>query len=145
MVMVPYKGGGPAMTDVIGGQIPVMFSSVTQVLPHVRNNRLKVLGVGAAKRTSALPDVPTVAEAGFPGYEMAVWWGIVVPAGVPAPVQNRLGSEINAILKDPETIKRLRNDAAEPRIVRPAELRKLIHNDLKKWSDVAKQANIRVQ
>lgn len=145
MVMVPYKGGGPAMTDVIAGQIPVMFSSVTQVLPHVRNNRLKVLGVGATKRTSALPDVPTVAEAGFPGYEMAVWWGIVVPHGVPAAVQNRLRNEINAILKDPETVKRLRNDAAEPRIVMPAEMRKLIRNDLKKWSDVAKTAGIRVQ
>lgn len=145
MVMVPYRGGGPAMSDLIGGQIPVMFSSVTQALPHVRAGRLKVLAVGAVKRTSVLPDVPTVAEAGFPGYEMYVWWGIVVPAGAPAPVRNRLQSEITAVLKEPETIKRLRNDAAEPRIIAPAEIRKLIRNDLKKWSEVAKRAGIHVQ
>jgi tripartite-type tricarboxylate transporter receptor subunit TctC len=145
MVMVPYKGGGPAMTDVIAGQIPVMFSSVTQVLPHVRNNRLKVLAVGAAKRATPLPDVPTVAEAGFPGYEVYVWWGIVVPHGVPAAVQNRLRSELNAILQDPETKKRLLMDAAEPRTISPAEFRKMIHNDVKKWSDVAKKAGIHVQ
>jgi tripartite-type tricarboxylate transporter receptor subunit TctC len=145
MVMVPYKGGGPAMTDVIAGQIPVMFSSVTQVLPHVRNNRLKVLAVGAAKRATPLPDVPTVAEAGFPGYEVYVWWGIVVPHGVPASVQNKLRSEFNAILQDPETKKRLLMDAAEPRTISPAEFRKMIHNDVKKWSEVAKKAGIHVQ
>lgn len=145
MVMVPYKGGSPAMTDVIAGQIPVMFSSVTQVLPHVRNNRLKVLAVGATKRAAPLPDVPTVAEAGFPGYEVYVWWGIVVPHGVPAAIQNKLRTAINAILEDPETKKRLLMDAAEPRIIPPAEFRKMIHNDVKKWTDVAKTANIHVE
>jgi tripartite-type tricarboxylate transporter receptor subunit TctC len=145
MVMVAYKGGGPAMTDVIAGQIPVMFSSVTQALPHIRNDRLKALAVGAAKRTTALPDVPTVAEAGYPGYEHYVWWGIVVPHGVPASVQNKLRNELTAILKDPETKKRLLMDAAEPRIMAPAEIRKLIHSDVKKWKDVAKSAGIKVQ
>jgi tripartite-type tricarboxylate transporter receptor subunit TctC len=145
MVMVPYKGGGPAMTDVIAGQIPVMFSSVTQVLPHVRNNRLKVLAVGAAKRATPLPDVPTVTEAGFPGYEVYVWWGIVVPHGVPAALQNKLRNELNAVLQDPETKKRLLMDAAEPRTISPAEFRKMIHDDVKKWSDVAKKADIHVQ
>ena len=80
LVMVAYKGGGPAMIDVMAGQIPVMFSSVTQVLPHVRSGKLKVLAVGAATRTPALPDVPTVIESGYPGYEVYVWWGIVAPA-----------------------------------------------------------------
>jgi tripartite-type tricarboxylate transporter receptor subunit TctC len=79
MVMVPYKGGGPAMIDVMAGNMPVMFSSVTQALPHVRNDRLKLLAVGAAKRSPAVPDVPTVIESGFPGYEVYVWWGIVAP------------------------------------------------------------------
>ncbi|HEX6003141.1 MAG TPA: tripartite tricarboxylate transporter substrate binding protein [Burkholderiales bacterium] len=145
MVMVPYKGGGPAMTDVIAGQVPVMFSSVTQVLPHVRNNRLKVLAVGAEKRAAPLPDVPTVAEAGFPGYEVSVWWGIVVPHGVLAPVQNKLRKELTAILQDPETKKRLLMDAAEPRIMAPAEMRKMIHNDVRKWTEVAQTAGIKVQ
>src|SRR5512146_1368554 len=75
LVMVPYKGGGPAMIDVMSGQIPMMFSSLTQALPHIRSGKLKVLAVGAAKRNAAAPDTPTVAEAGFPGYEMYVWWG----------------------------------------------------------------------
>ena len=145
MVMVPYKGGGPAMMDVIAGQIPVMFSSVTQVLPHVRNERLKVLAVGADKRAAPLPEVPTVAEAGFPGYEVYVWWGIVVPHGVPAAAQNKLRSELTAILQDPETKKRLLMDAAEPRTLSPAEFRKLIHHDVKKWTEVAREAGIRVQ
>ncbi|HET6491798.1 MAG TPA: tripartite tricarboxylate transporter substrate binding protein [Burkholderiales bacterium] len=145
MVMVPYKGGGPAMTDVIAGQIPVMFSSVTQALPHIRNHRLKALAVGASKRTSALPDVPTVIEAGFPGYTHYVWWGIVAPHGVPARIQNKLRSELNAILQDPETTKRLQMDAAEPRTISPAEFRKMIHNDVKKWTDVARTAGIHVQ
>jgi tripartite-type tricarboxylate transporter receptor subunit TctC len=145
MVMVPYKGGGPAMTDVIAGQVPVMFSSVTQVLPHVRNNRLKVLAVGADKRAAPLPDVPTVAESGFPGYDVSVWWGIVVPHGTPAPAQNRLRKELTAILKDPETKKRLVTDAAEPHIMTPAEMRKLVRNDVRKWTEVAKTAGIKIQ
>lgn len=145
MVMVPYKGGGPAMTDVIAGQVPVMFSSVTQVLPHVRNNRLKVLAVGSDKRASPLPDVPTVGEAGFPGYEVAVWWGVVVPHGVPAAVQNKLSLQLTAILQDPETKKRLLMDAAEPRIMTPAQMRRMIHDDVKRWTEVAKTAGIKVQ
>ena len=145
MVMVPYKGGGPAMIDLISGQVPVMFSSVTQVLPHVRAGKLKVLAVGASKRTPALPDVPTVAEAGYPGYEVYVWWGIVAPAGVPQPILNKLHDEINAILSEPETHDRLANDAAETLIVSPAEFGKFIHDDVKKWTEVAKQAGIHVQ
>ena len=81
LVHVPYKGGGPAMTDVMAGQIPRMFSSVTQGLPHARAGKLKILAVGAKERLPALPDVPTVSESGYPGYEVSVWWGIVAPAG----------------------------------------------------------------
>ena len=145
LIHVPYKGGGPAMIDVMGGQIPMMFSSVTQVLPHVRTGKLKVLAVGAANRTPALPETPTVAEAGFPGYEVAVWWGMVVPAGAPGAVIDRLHREFTTILKDPDTRDRLAADAAETLIVTPAEFRKFIRDDVKKWSEVAKRANIRVQ
>jgi tripartite-type tricarboxylate transporter receptor subunit TctC len=144
MVAVPYKGGGPAMIDVMGGNIPVMFSSVTQALPHVRNDRLKFLAVGAAKRSPAVPDVPTVSEAGFPGYEVAVWWGIVAPAGVPRPAMNKLHQVLTAVLQDPETKKRLLVEAAEPEILSPAELRKKIHVERKKWADLAKQAGIQM-
>lgn len=144
MIPVPYKGGGPAMIDVMAGNMPVMFSSVTQALPHVRNNRLKFLAVGAAKRNVAVPDVPTVAEAGFPGYEVPVWWGIVVPAGVPRPVLQKLNEEMAAVLKDPDTLKRLAAEAAEPEILSPAEFRKKIHVERKKWAELAKQAGIQM-
>jgi tripartite-type tricarboxylate transporter receptor subunit TctC len=145
IVHVPYKGGGPAMIDVIANNIPLMFSSVTQVLAHVRSNRLKVIAVGAEKRTPVLPDVPTVIESGFPGYDVSVWWGLSAPAGVPGPVMKKLSRELTVILKDPATQKRLLADAAQPQIMAPEEIRRMIRSDVKKWTGVAKQANIRVK
>ena len=144
MVPVPYKGGGPAMIDVMAGQIPVMFSSVTQALPHVRNNQLKFLAVGAAKRSPVVPDVPTVAEAGFPGYEVPVWWGIVVPAGVPRSALAKLNRELTAVLQAADTKKRLAAEAAEPEILSPAEFQKKIHLERKKWAELAKLAGIQM-
>jgi tripartite-type tricarboxylate transporter receptor subunit TctC len=145
LVHVPYKGGGPAMIDVMSGQVPMMFSSLTQVLPHVRTGKLKVLAVGAAKRSPVLPEVPTVAEAGYPGYEVAVWWGIVAPAGVPQAIVARLYREINAILRDPATRERLAAEAAETLPVTPVEFRKFIHDELTKWTAVGKAAGITMQ
>jgi tripartite-type tricarboxylate transporter receptor subunit TctC len=145
MEPIAYKGGGPAMIDVMAGQIPVMFSSVTQALPHVRTGKLKLLAVGAAKRNPAVPDVPTVAESGYPGYEVAVWWGIAAPAGTPPAVREKLRREFAAVLRDPETLKRLVAEAAEPWNLTPAEFRKMVHNDVKMWRGVAQTAGIRVQ
>ena len=145
MTMVPYRGGGPAMTDVMAGQVPVMFSSVTQVLPHARSGKLKVLGVGAAKRSASLPDVPTVAEAGFPGYEVAVWWGVVVPTGVPAAPVQKLRREFTAGLEQPDTRKDLAGESAEPLVLTPPEFRKLVQEDLKKWKTIAREAQIKVE
>ena len=144
IVNVPYKGGGPAMTDVMAGQVPVMFSSLTQVLPNARTGRLKLLAVGADKRSPAVPDVPTVTEAGFPGYEVSVWWGVVAPAGAPRAVTEKLRREIAAVLEQPETQKRLLADAAEPRTMRPADIRNMIRAEVGKWNAVAHRAGIRV-
>jgi tripartite-type tricarboxylate transporter receptor subunit TctC len=144
MIMVPYKGGGPAMIDVMAAQIPVMFSSVTQALPHVRNGKLKLLAVGGTKRSPVVPDVPTVIESGYPGYEVTVWWGIAAPAGAPAAITDKLRREITAVLAEPSTKKRLLFEAAEPMTLAPAEIRKKIRDDRKKWADVAKQAGIQV-
>jgi tripartite-type tricarboxylate transporter receptor subunit TctC len=145
MIHVPYKGGGPAMVDVMAAQIPVMFSSVTQALPHVRAGRLKFIAVGGKSRSPVVPDVPTVIESGYPGYEVAVWWGIAAPAGAPKPVLDKLRSELAAVLAEPSTKKRLLNEAAEPMTLTPAEMRTMIRNDKKKWADVAKQAGIVVK
>jgi tripartite-type tricarboxylate transporter receptor subunit TctC len=143
--MVPYKGGGPAMTDVMAGNIPIMFSSLTQVLPHVRGGRLKVVAVGAEKRSPVVPEIPTIAESGFPGYEVSVWWGIAAPTGLPRAVMNRLHKEITAVIQDPETQKRLLADAAVPMNRSPAEMRKLIRAGVKKWREVARVAGIKVK
>ncbi len=145
MTPVPYKGGGPAMIDVIAGNVPVMFSSVTQTLGHVRAGRLKLLAVGAAKRSPAVPDVPTVAEAGYPGYEVYVWWGIAAPHGVPTAVMDKLRREFVAVLQQPETRKHLATDAAEPLSLSPAEFRKMVRDEVSTWRGVAQTAGINLR
>ena len=141
---VPYKGGGPAMIDVMGGQMKMMFSSLTQCLPHVRSGKLKLIAIGADKRSPVVPDIPTFAESGYPGYEVYVWWGIAAPAGVPEAARSKLTRTFSTILNDPATRKRLTSEAAEPRDMAPAAIRKLIDSEVKKWSDVAKSAGIKV-
>jgi tripartite-type tricarboxylate transporter receptor subunit TctC len=145
MMPIAYKGGGPAMIDVIAQNVPVMFSSVTQTLTHVRAGRLKLLAVGSAKRSPAVPDVPTVAESGYPGYEVAVWWGMVAPNGTPRAAQDKFRRELTAVLDQPDTQKHLLTDAAVPLKMTPAEMRKMIHADVKKWRDVAMTAGIKVK
>ncbi|MCC7484984.1 MAG: tripartite tricarboxylate transporter substrate binding protein [Burkholderiales bacterium] len=145
MVMVPYRGGGPAMIDVMAGQMPVMFSSVTQALPHVRSGKIRMLATGSARRVAAVPDVPTVAEAGFPGYEVHVWWGVTAPAGVPRAAREKLRSAFTNVLRDPATARLLARDAAEVKIMAPADIRKMIANDVEKWTMIAQEAGIRVK
>ena len=145
LIMVPYRGGGPAMIDVMAGQIPMMFSSITQVLPLVRQGKLKIIAVGSAKRSPVLPDIPTVAESGYPKYDVSVWWGFAAPDGVPKVEMAKLHKEIIAVLDDPQTKKRLLDDAAEPLSMTPSEFRKMISADIRKWRDVAKQAGIVVK
>jgi len=142
MVHVPYKGGTPAMTDVIAGNVPVMFSSVTQTLQHVRAGRLKLLAVGSRQRSQVVPDVPTVAESGYPGYEVSVWWGYAAPHGMPRARMARLLKEINAVLAEPETTKWLLSYAATPIEITPAEFKKQLHEEIIQWKNVAKQAKI---
>ncbi len=145
LVHVPYKGGGPAMIDVIAGQIPMMFSSLTQVLPHVRTTKLKLLVIGADQRSAVVPEIPTFAEAGYPGYEVSVWWGISAPAGVPKGIGQKLLKAFSSIVTDPTTRKRLDAEAAEPRNATPDEFRKIIRDEVIKWQAVAKTAGIQLQ
>jgi tripartite-type tricarboxylate transporter receptor subunit TctC len=144
MIHVPYKGGGPAMIDVMAGQVEVMFSTLVQALPQLRSGKLRPLGVGSEKRSPLLPDVPTLIESGMSGYDAAVWWGFLAPAGLPADLQTRLHGEVVAVLRDPEASKRLAAEAAEPAIATPDEFMKFIARDIIKWGKVAKQANIKV-
>src|SRR6266851_7762636 len=105
IVHVPYKGGGPAMTDVIGGHTKVMFSSLVQTTPHIRSGKLRALGTGGATRNPVLPDVPTIAEAGVPDYESVNWWGVVAPAGTPAAIIEKLHAAITDVQNSDEVKK----------------------------------------
>jgi tripartite-type tricarboxylate transporter receptor subunit TctC len=142
---VPYKGGGPAITAVMAGEVDVMFSTLPLALPYIRAGKLRPLGVGSATRSALLPDVPTLTEAGAPGYEFTVWWGIVAPAGTPAPVVNRLNAEFNTILSDHEAAKQLATEGAEVTPWTPAQFGALLSDNLAMWKRVARESGIRAE
>ncbi len=139
---IPYKGGGPAMIDVISGQVDMIIITVISGLPNIRAGRLRPIGVTSLTRTAVLPDVPTVSEAGIPGYESLVWWGVLAPPALPSGVLNKLNGEIGTVLRDPETVNRLKSQAAEPTIMSPGEFTKMLSSELVKWAKVARQAGI---
>jgi tripartite-type tricarboxylate transporter receptor subunit TctC len=145
LVHIPYKGGGPAMLDVMSGQVEIVFCTLIQALPHVRSGKLKPLGVGSAKRSPLLPQVATIAESGVPGYDGSIWWGVLGPAGIPGAIVAKLNAEIGAILRDPEMAKRLVAEAAEPVVDTPEAFGSLIVNDISKWTRIARQAGIRTE
>jgi tripartite-type tricarboxylate transporter receptor subunit TctC len=144
-VIVQYKGGGPALTDTIGGQVHFNLGSLVQMVPHVRSGKLKALGVSSAKRVAAMPEVPTIAEAGVPGYEVSNWWGILAPAGTPQPVLERLHQEISAMLDSPETRKRFELEGAEALRMSVAEFAQFIGAETVKWTRVVKEAGIKAE
>jgi tripartite-type tricarboxylate transporter receptor subunit TctC len=145
IVIVQYKGGGPALTDTIAGVVQMNVGSVIQNLPHVRSGKLRALGIGGTKRIAAAPEIPTFAEAGLPNAEASNWWGIVVPAGTPAPIVDRLRQEVTALLDSPETRKRFELEGAEVLRTSQAEFSQLIASETDKWTRVVKQAGIRVE
>ncbi len=143
IVTVQYKGGGPAMTDVIAGNAQIIVGSLVQTLPQIRAGRLKALGVGGPKRSPTLPEVPTISEAGVPGYEAINWWGIVAPAGTPQPIVARLNAEITALQQTPELQKRFQAEAVEAVRMEPAEFGRFIEAEGVKWGRVIKAAGIK--
>ena len=145
IVHIPFKGGGPAMMDVIAGNTQIAIGSLIQTLPHIRSGRLKPLGVGSAARVPALPDVPTISEAGVPGYEATNWWGIVAPASTPRPVIERLHRELSVILASAETKKRFESEGGEAAQMTPEEFGRFIAAEMMKWARVVKEAGIRAE
>ncbi len=145
IVHVPYKGGGPAMIDVMSGQVEILVSTLIQALPHIRNGKLKALGVGGAKRTPTLPDVPTISESGVAGYDGSIWWGILGPRGMAPALVTRINADIGFVLRDPDSAKRLAAEAAEPVIAPPEAFGKIIATDIAKWGRIARESGIRAQ
>jgi tripartite-type tricarboxylate transporter receptor subunit TctC len=140
--IVLYKGGAPAMVDVMGGQAHLTIGSIVQALPLIRSGRLKAIATGGGKRSTTLPDLPTISEAGLPGYEASNSWAIAAPAGTPAAIINRLSEELTTFLKAPETQKRFADEGAEVNVMTPAEIRKMVAADIAKWTKVAKDAGM---
>jgi tripartite-type tricarboxylate transporter receptor subunit TctC len=140
-----YKGGAPALIDVMSGQAHMAVATIPTANTHIRSGKVKALAVGAPKRASSLPDVPSTVEAGLPSYEAQIWWAWATTAGTPQSVLHKLNTEIAAILAMPETAKRFAVDSAEIEIRTPAEIRKMIPVDLAKWDKVAREAGMAKQ
>jgi tripartite-type tricarboxylate transporter receptor subunit TctC len=145
MVHVPYKGGGPAMTDVLGGYTKIMFSSLVQTVPFVRTGQLRALGTGGGQRASVLPDVPTIAEAGLPGYEANNWWGVLAPAGTPPAIIDKLHREIEAVQNSEPVRKQFANEGAEVVQMTSAEFGAFVASEINKWERVVKEGGIKAE
>ena len=140
---VPYKGLSPALTDLLSGQIQLMFSSTVAMLPQVRAGKLRPLAMTGAQRSPAMPEIPTIAEAGYPGCVTASWYGVLAPARTPPPIIERLNREIARAVQTPDVRERMMSEGAEPAGGTPAQFASHIQRELARWADVIKTARIR--
>ncbi len=143
MLHIPYRGTAPSVTDVIAGQVDCTFTGAPAVIPHIRSGRLRALAVSSPQRIAALPEVPTVAESGYAGFEADQWYGIVAPAGTPAPLVARLNAEINKALALPEVAQQLAAEGAVPVPGSPQAFGELIRREIPRWAEVVKAGNVR--
>jgi tripartite-type tricarboxylate transporter receptor subunit TctC len=142
---VPFKGGGPAMIDVVGGHTKVMFSSLVQTTPQIKAGKLRALGTGALKRTTVLPDVPAIADAGVPEYESVNWWGIVAPAGTPQPIVDKVHAAIEAAQQSAEVQKQFTTEGAQVVKMTTPEFGAFMVKEMNKWEQVVKKGNIKAE
>ncbi|OWT73775.1 MULTISPECIES: tripartite tricarboxylate transporter substrate binding protein [unclassified Achromobacter] len=145
MLNIPYKGGGPAMVDLIAGHTDFMFSAVAPAIGQIQAGHLRALGVTSSERLEALPDVPTIAQAGVAGYDSVAWYGLFAPRGTPADVVDRINKETAAVLKDPEVRKQLVDAGLLPHVSTPQAFAAYIQNDATKWGDVVRKNGIKVE
>ena len=144
LVHVPYKGGGPALVDLIAGQVQVLFATPVASTPHIQSGRIRALAVSTAKRTVGLPDLPTIAEAGVPGYDSGVWYGVLAPAATPREITMRLNAEINRVLSQPDYRNLLVQNGIDPVGGPPEELARFIRSELVKWAKVVREAGVKI-
>ena len=145
IVHVPYKGGAAAIGDLIAGNVDLMFESANSMAPHVKAGRVRALGVSGARRSTAFPELPTIAEAGVPGYEVSAWSGVIAPAGLPRPILDRLNGAVNAALVTPETKKRIDELGSEGGGGTPEQFAEIIRRDSAKWAEVVKRSGARIE
>ncbi len=145
IVHVPYKGSSGARTDIIGGQVHMMFDAITTMAQNVRAGQVRAVGTTGAKRSAVLPEIPTVSEAGVPGYEATIWLGIMAPAGTPKPVVDKLNAEINKVLREPEVQQAWSKQGAEPIVMTPAQFDAYLRKDIEKWAHVVKVSGAKAE
>ena len=144
MVHVPYKGTGPAVLGVLGGQVSLMFASVPSVVQHVRAGKLNALAVTSAQRSPAAPELPTVSEQGLPGYDVVSWFGIVAPAGTPADIVKRLNEDVRRVLASPEFQDRLKDEGGRSLVMTPEEFSAFIRNETVRWAKVVRDVGAKL-
>jgi tripartite-type tricarboxylate transporter receptor subunit TctC len=144
-VHVPYKGMAPAVSDLVGGQVQMMFAGISTALPHIRAGKLVPLAIASPKRSPQLPDVPTVAESGFPGFDVTSWYGIVVRSGTPAAIVKKLHADMAEALAAPDVKDKLAGLGLDPSGNTPEEFARMIASESRKWSEIVKKAGIKPQ
>ena len=144
-IHVPYKGSGPAIQDVIGGQVDMMFDTTVVAGPHIQSGKVRALAVTSAKRLESMPNVPTVAESGVPGFEVTSWQAIFVPAGTPKPIIDRLHDEILKIIAQPDIQERLKNLGMQPSTMTTEQVAAFQKAEVEKWAQVIKAANVKLE
>jgi tripartite-type tricarboxylate transporter receptor subunit TctC len=142
---VPFRGGGPAMVDIVGGHTKVMFSSMVQTVPQIKSGKLRAIGTGALVRSPVLPDVPTIAEAGVPGYEAVNWWGLVAPTGTSPAIIDKLNRELEVVQKNADVQKQFATEGAETVPMKPADFGAYMVSEMNKWEKVVKQGGIKAE
>jgi tripartite-type tricarboxylate transporter receptor subunit TctC len=145
IVHVPYKGGAPAIADLIAGNVQLMFESTNSLAPHVKAGRVRGLAVSGAKRSAAFPHLPTLAEAGVPGYEVTTWSGVIAPAGLQRPVLDKLNGAVNAALEAPEVKARFEQIGSEGGGGTPEAFGELIRRDSQKWAEVVRRSGAKIE
>ena len=144
IVHIPYKGGAPAIADLIAGNVQLMFESTNSIAPHVKAGRVRALAVTGARRSASLPDVPTMMEAGVPGYEVTAWTGVIAPAHLPRPILDKLNAAVNAAIAEPKVKERLAQMGSEGGGGSPEDYAELIRRDSAKWAEVVKRSGARI-
>ena len=144
MLHIPYKGSGPAVSDLLGGQVNYMFDSITSARPHIESGKLRALGVTTAKRSSTLPNVPTLAEAGVPGYEVSPWFAVFMPAATPKAIVSKLNKALLDAMTDPEVAKRFETIGAEPVGSTPDELAQHLARESERWTQLITERGIKL-
>lgn len=143
MLHVPYGGMAPAVNDLVGGVVNVMFAGVSTVVPHIQAGKLRAIAIAGPDRLPVLPDVPTVAESGYPGFDVTSWYGLVAPTGTPDAAIQRLATDIGQVLKDPDIHQKFAQLGVTPSGIPPDAFATLIRDETKKWSDIVRKANIK--